>query len=186
MRHKANIAAQIAGIVLAALIVVGCLLHFIFGFGIYVVRSGSMTPFFRVGDTIITAPANSNTLSNLKPGDVISFEVDKALTTHRILSIDGGLVVTKGDANEDPDAQPVNMSQIRGVYLLKIPFLGYLTYFIRTRLGWFLLIILPALILVGLIVKDILKEAFKPDAAQKKELAKKSLAEVTPDKKPVS
>jgi hypothetical protein len=32
---------------------------------------------------------------------------------------------------------------------------------VRTRLGWLLLIILPSIVLVGFIVKDIIKEAFK-------------------------
>jgi signal peptidase len=78
-----------------------------------------------------------------------------------VLSVDGNTLITKGDANKTPDPNPVLLSQVKSRYLFRIPYVGYAAGFVRTRLGWLLLIILPSLVLVGFIVKDIIKEAFK-------------------------
>jgi signal peptidase len=85
----------------------------------------------------------------------------KTLITHRVLSVDGNTLIIKGDANKAPDPNPVLLSQVQSRYLFRIPYVGYAAGFVRTRLGWLLLIILPSIVLVGFIVKDIIKEAFK-------------------------
>ena len=137
-------------------------LHFSPDYGIYVVKSGSMTPAIRTGDIIITGPQGGLLHSEIKPGTVITYQRGKDLVTHRVQSIDGDKIVTRGDALEEPDPWQVTVSDVRGIYLFKIPYIGYLPYFARTRLGWLLLILLPSAVLVGLLVKDIIKEAFKP------------------------
>jgi hypothetical protein len=38
--------------------------------------------------------------------------------------------------------------------LFKIPFIGFMTGFIRTKLGWFLAILIPSALLVGFLIKD--------------------------------
>jgi hypothetical protein len=45
--------------------------------------------------------------------------------------------------------------------MFKIPFAGYINSFVSSRMGWFIAIIIPTVILVLFIVKDIIKEAFK-------------------------
>ena len=45
--------------------------------------------------------------------------------------------------------------------MFRVPYIGYFNTFVRTKQGWFIAIILPASVLLILIVKDILKEAFK-------------------------
>jgi hypothetical protein len=57
----------------------------------------------------------------------------------------------------------VIVSSVQGVYFFKIPYIGYLMNFIRTKLGWFLAIIIPAAAIVGFLVKDIIKETFKDE-----------------------
>lgn len=74
--------------------------------------------------------------------------------------MDNEILVTKGDAAEDADPWAVSVSDVKGVYLFKIPYVGYMTSFIRTKLGWFLMIIVPAALLVGWLTRDIIKEAF--------------------------
>ena len=96
----------------------------------------------------------------LKPGTIITYEYRNDLVTHRVHSTDGETLVTKGDAVEDADPWPVTLSDVRGIYLFKVPFVGFLTSFIQTKIGWFLAIIIPAALLVGWLAKDILKEAF--------------------------
>ncbi|MFC1976777.1 signal peptidase I [Chloroflexota bacterium] len=138
-------------------------LYFTPGYNLYLVRSGSMTPTIKVGDLIITGPMDGVMNGEVKPGTIITYEYRKELITHRVQSIDGKTLVTKGDATEDPDPWSVTVSAIRGVYLFKIPFVGYLTNFVQSKRGWFLTIIVPAMVLVGWLARDIVKEALSDD-----------------------
>ena len=146
----------VLGLILAGL----AFLYFTPGYNLLLVRSESMRPAINVGDLIITGPVSSPINGEVKPGTIITYEHSKELITHRVDSIDGGTLVTKGDAVEDPDPWSVEMSSIRGVYLFKIPYVGYVTSFVQTKLGWFLSIIIPAALLVIWLAKDIVKEAF--------------------------
>ena len=144
----------ILGLLVAALLFV----LFSPGYGLYFVRSESMKPAINMGDLVITGPAGAG---GIKPGTVITFESGKNLVTHRVFSIDNNTLITKGDANEDPDTVPVTAADVKGVVLFKIPFIGFLIGFIRTKLGWFSAILIPSALLAGFLIKDILKEAFK-------------------------
>ena len=75
----------------------------IFKYTPVVVLSGSMEPTFKVGSVIYYKPIP---LEQLKAGDVITFEMKQGtLVSHRIVSIDGNLIETKGDANEIADVK---------------------------------------------------------------------------------
>jgi signal peptidase len=119
-----------------------------------------MKPAINMGDMVIAGPAGG-----VKTGDIVTYESDDVLITHRVLSIEGDTLITKGDANEDPDPGRVQLSQVKSSYLFKIPYAGYFLSFMQTRLGWFLVIILPAMVLVALIIKDIIKEALRMKTA---------------------
>ena len=139
-------------------------IHFVPGYSFSLVRSGSMTPAINVGDVIITRPASGAGLDgNIKPGAIVMYTHDGQLITHRVVSVNGSTLSVKGDALEHPDPWPVIVSSVQGVYLFKIPYIGYVMNFLRTKLGWFLAIIIPAAAIVGLLVKDILKETFKDE-----------------------
>lgn len=118
-----------------------------------------MKPAINIGDMIVTGPLNGPLNGGVKPGMIVSYEYGKELVTHRVLSVDSDTLVTKGDAAEDPDPYPVTVSQVSGIYLFKIPYIGYLSNFMRTKSGWFLVIITPALLIVAFLVKGIVKEA---------------------------
>ncbi len=133
-------------------------------YDLYFVKSESMKPFINMGDVVIVGSVGA---SDISPGVIVIYELGKNLVIHRVLSIDGGTLITKGIANEDPDPRPVQFSQVKSRYIFKISYVGYLTSFVRTRPGWFLVIILPNLALVGLIVKDIRKEAMKNESRVK-------------------
>ena len=130
---------------------------------VYMVRSESMKPAIKLGDIIITGPMGGSLHGEIKPDTIITYERGKELITHRVVSIDGDVLVTRGDNTEEPDPWKVTMSDVQGVYMLKIPFVGYALSFIQSRVGWFVAIILPAAVLVGLMVKEIIKEAFRED-----------------------
>lgn len=118
---------------------------------IKVVQSGSMEPEIKTGSIVIIKPGDIYTV-----GDVITYGKDTQIeipTTHRIVSsraIEGTLLFkTKGDANEDADAREVTEKEIIGKVILDIPFIGYAISFARKPLGFFLIILIPAFIIIG-------------------------------------
>ncbi len=134
-------------------------IHFSPGYGMYMVKSGSMEPAICTGDLIVTGPVRCPLSGEIGPGAIVAYELDGETVTHRVLIIqDDNTLVTKGDAAEDPDAKPVAVSQLRGVYLFRLPYLGYVNGFIRTKTGWFVCIILPATLLLALIIREIIRE----------------------------
>ena len=112
-----------------------------------------------MGDMVVTGPLNGPINGKIAPGMIVTYEHGEELITHRVQSIDGNALAVKGDAAEDPDSWPVTLSDVKGIYLFKIPYVGYVTSLVQTKFGWFLAIIIPAVLLVALLVKDIVKEA---------------------------
>jgi signal peptidase len=156
---KKKIAGRIlAGLLALALAGLG-FIYFVPGYNLYLVRSESMVPTINMGDLIITGPANEN----VEVGDIITFDLNGELVTHRVFSI-AETISTKGDAVEDVDPWTITSSSIKGSYLFKIPYVGYATRFIQTKVGWFISIIIPAMALVVWLAKDIVKEALRSDA----------------------
>ncbi len=142
------------------LVLAGCgFLHFSPDYDLYLVRSESMKPTINMGDLIVTGPLNGPINGELKTGTIITYKYRKENITHRVYSIDGKTLTTKGDAAEDRDPWSVTLSDVKGVFLFKIPYVGYLTNFVQTRQGWFLTIIIPGAFLVLWLAKDIVKEA---------------------------
>lgn len=140
------------------------------GFNFFAVTSGSMTPAIPVGSLIKVQAVEPELLTQ---GDVITFnnstdgkavyvthriaEVKKTEETEQIIADDAETserklttyeFITKGDANNAPDARPVPFSKVVGQYQWHIPYLGYLTAFAQTNNGFILLVIFPAVILV--------------------------------------
>jgi signal peptidase len=125
---------------------------------IKVVKSGSMEPAIHTGAIVAVIPS-----ANYSVGDVITFGEDtgkKIPTTHRIIAMQGEgsatIYTTQGDANEDPDAQPVTRSEVIGKVLFTIPAAGYVLDFARKPLGFTLMIGIPA----GIIILDELMRIF--------------------------
>ncbi|MBA7588482.1 hypothetical protein ES708_30540 [subsurface metagenome] len=162
----------IVSIALALIFVGVAFLYFSPGYDMRLVRSESMKPAINMGDMVITGPLGGPLNGEVEAGTIITYERGAELVTHRVLSVEGETLVTKGDAVEDADPWAVTLSDVSGVYLFKIPYIGYLADFIRTKLGWFLVIILPATALVAFLIRDIIKEAWrKPEKeTQKREV----------------
>jgi signal peptidase I len=151
-----NIVTTAIAIAIGVFIIGLLFFKFVPGFGFYVVRSGSMAPEIGVGNIVFTGPVH-----DVKPGTIITFETGNEIVTHRVYSIDGEKITTKGDANRTPDPSPITMSDIKGVFLFQVPGLGYITQITSTKKGWFLLVIVPAALLAIFFARDILKEAFR-------------------------
>jgi len=136
--------------VILAILLVGAILPIPGNYKMLSVLSGSMEPAIHTGSVVIVTPAK-----DYKIGDIITFEAvgkNGIPTTHRIKEIkntDGNvLFITKGDANNATDSREVVASGIRGKVLFSIPYLGYVFDFIRRPIGFALLIIIPALLIV--------------------------------------
>lgn len=136
------------------IIIVAFLLFALFpikgNYQIKIVQSGSMEPSIKTGSIVIIKPS-----ANYTVGDVVTFGKDTKKdvpTTHRIVSsraVEGVLLfTTKGDANEDPDPNEIKQNDIHGKVLFDVPFFGYIIDFARKPLGFAVLIILPALIVI--------------------------------------
>lgn len=138
-----------------------------------VVQSGSMEPAIRTGSVIFILPAKEYVVD-----DIITYRMNEqeTPTTHRVVNIDEetGTFITKGDANTSSDMGRVKKESIIGSVRFHIPFLGYVINFAKQPLGFFLLVILPAIIISADEVKKIIQEVKKkPEPQQKKLLTKK-------------
>ena len=75
-----------------------------------------------------------------KKGDIITFQKDNILVTHRIDEKLQNGFITKGDANNVPDTKEVSINDIVGKTLFVIPKAGKLVFYLRTPLGMALII----------------------------------------------
>ncbi len=126
---------------------------------LYTIVSGSMEPAIKVYDIILDIRVDDP--STIKKGDVITFYSTSSISsdkvvTHRVVDIktvNGSYeFVTKGDNNPTADSATAKETDLIGKTILKIPQLGRIQFFLATKLGWVLVILLPAL---GIIIYDI-------------------------------
>lgn len=129
---------------------------------LYTIASGSMVPNIDVYDIILDFRVDSP--ESIKAGDIITFKSTSSLTkdmtiTHRVIDIiknDDGTYeyVTKGDANPIADSDTAKYENVIGKVAMRLPQVGRIQFFLATKMGWFFVILLPAL---GVIIYDILK-----------------------------
>ena len=68
--------------------------------------------------------------ADLEVGDVVTFYQDGIYKVHRIKEIDGDTIITKGDANQLPDA-PIKNSDVVGIVVGVAPAMGKIVTFVR-------------------------------------------------------
>ena len=118
-------------------------------FQVLTVLSGSMEPAIKTGSIVVIKPVES-----YKIGDIITFGKNSSgtPTTHRIENIEviegRVLYTTKGDANNAPDTKTVTERDIIGKVLFTVPFVGYAVDAVKKPIGFMLIIIIPAVIIV--------------------------------------
>lgn len=110
-------------------------------YDVAVIKGRSMSPVINHGDLVITAKPQRE----IEPGMIIIYNQSNRTVIHRVISIENGQLKTKGDAGKYLDPWFVQTSEIKGIYLLKIPYLGYIASFTRTFFYWILVIILLAI-----------------------------------------
>jgi len=150
----------IAFIVLVALLLIVSVLPITGNYKVMTVISGSMQPVIKMGSTVVVKP-----VSDYKIGDIITFgpySKTKAPTTHRIYDVkvvdSQPVYITKGDANNAPDAREIRKSDIVGKVLFSVPYMGYAVEFAKKPIGFALIIIVPATVIIYDEAKNIYEE----------------------------
>jgi signal peptidase len=124
-----------------------------------------MEPTYHVGGILFIEKVDP---SAVQVGDIITFATPQAsarfegtLTTHRVTSIDSGpgalAFHTKGDANNVEDTWIVPAETIVGRGSFSIPYLGYVSSFVRSKTGFIMLVVIPAVLIVFLELASIAK-----------------------------
>lgn len=153
-----------------AILMVG--LKFI-GLQIYTVVSGSMEPTYHVGSLIYVKKVDPSTL---KVKDPITFKIsDDTIATHRIVEIipdednpNTYKFRTKGDANEDVDANLVDPNKVLGKALFTVPYLGYLATYIQSYPGNMVAICIAISLIILVVILDMITEEPKQETPDKK------------------
>jgi signal peptidase len=102
--------------------VIGMVILPVFGIRPYVVLSGSMEPNIPVGGVVWINTHEKDVSVN----DVVAYTLsDGNYVTHRIVGVEDGNYILKGDANETEDLSPVSPQQIIGKYMFCIPRIGF-------------------------------------------------------------
>ena len=108
----------------------------ILGYTPFAVLSPSMTPLYQVGDLVYVKNVNPE---NVVPGDVLTFVANEDLlvVTHRVVEADreNRCFITKGDANQVTDVNPVLYENVLGVAAFSLPKLGYVSMYLSTPSG---------------------------------------------------
>lgn len=116
-----------------------------------IVQSGSMEPAIGTGSIVFVSEVPPE---QVEEGDVITYADDGGnLVTHRVVekhvASESLRFVTKGDANDAADGEPVYRPDYLGQVQFSIPYVGYIVAFGQTRLGWFAMVLVPTILFVS-------------------------------------
>ena len=151
----------LAALALIVLLLIPSLLGF-FGYRAYVIYGGSMGSALPAGSIGITRQIQPEAI---RVGDIVAIKrSSRALPIlHRVIEIDTSdgtrRFVTRGDANQEPDAQPATLHGPGDRIVFSIPWLGYLVHFARSSAGRIFLLFVPATLLTGIVLWQTWKEA---------------------------
>ena len=138
-----------------------------FGIKPFIVVTGSMEGTIDGGDLIVTKVVEPEAL---EVGDIISYSIDKSVITHRIIekteADEQPAFITKGDANNTEDQDPVMYDQVESIYLFRIAGLGNVAMFMQTPVGMLVFIGIP---LCCFILYDIIRRRLQVKKDSKKD-----------------
>ena len=117
----------------------------VLGLGTFIVTGGSMEPGIQKGSLVLVQPVSP---SEVKVGDVITFEQYDQTTTHRVITITPGaqglIFATQGDANVVADPEDKTFAGQVGIVRGALPIAGFLAAAMQAY--WRLLLTLIAAI----------------------------------------
>ena len=123
-----------------------------FGIGVSVVLSGSMEPALSVDDVIIVKQTEDYGVD-----DMVVFNDHGILVVHRVISIDGDNITTKGDANNTAD-EPITRDVVKGTVIKVLPGAGKAFDILKSPLA-VVLVVGGAILLMELSFKKEKKQA---------------------------
>lgn len=158
-------------------VAVGVLVPRVGGATPYTILTSSMEPNYPPGTLVVVKPTPAEKIG---VGTVITYQLEsgqKAVVTHRVVSVGYGATgelsfITRGDANESNDLEPVKPVQIKGTLWYAVPKLGWMSdavsqdqrnsavYVVAGGLG------LYALWMLGGAVTDRMRSGRSPEDAQ--------------------
>lgn len=161
MKNKVfNVFLDVLLILLLALCVYGLVCRInkrpfsLFGYQFYVIQSGSMEPELHKFDLTVVKKVAPETL---QAGDIITFRNSLGLViTHRIVTVQDGSFITRGDANTGNDSDPVTFGNVYGVNVGKVRYLGAVFQFFQSGYGITLIVLLLSLFLCKDAVKRLI------------------------------
>lgn len=121
-----------------------------FGYSPLLVATGSMSGTIEAGDMVII-----HAREEYCEGDIITFlpEGDAVPTTHRIVEVcEDGTFITRGDANNANDSDPVSADRVLGAVVGVIPGVGIFIRWVSEANGWVFFAIGAVLIGAGIYV----------------------------------
>ena len=152
-------------VILLAFLLVGVR---VFGLKPYTVISGSMEPEYHVGSLVYVKKAG---MAELDVDVPITYTINGGtVVTHRIIEVivdpdnpTSVKYITKGDANEDPDGEPVRYENVIGRPVFSIPLLGYVSFYLRTPIGAMLAASVMALLFVLAFIPDLIRRIIQSE-----------------------
>lgn len=139
--------------IIITIMVIAILICKLIGFTPYVVLGSSMEPAYKKGSLIYVKPVKP---TEIKVDDTITYVANKNLdiATHRVIEIDTENMkfYTKGDKNETVDVEPVHFSNVIGIPIIVIPYLGYLIEYSFKVPGLYVTILVFVSIIVMLLI----------------------------------
>ncbi len=132
-----------------------------FGYGLIVIKSGSMEPTIKTGSiTVIKKQAD------YEKGDIITFvKTGREMVTHRITQVmeteSEVAYKTKGDNNNAEDMFLAQKGKVIGKTMFAIPYFGYVIGFLKSKIGVVVLILIPSGYFIGREILKIKKELKK-------------------------
>lgn len=120
------------GLVMVALVL---FMTGVFSYKPVVIMSNSMVPVFSRGSVVVVQRIRDP--MDISIGDIIQYEGDNKVVTHRVVAIDTAsddtgdrVFTTKGDNNPSRDS-PVKQASVIGVVRSTVPYVGYPTVLLR-------------------------------------------------------
>jgi len=190
---KKKVFSKILTVLIIFLALICCVLFFkiltksevnLFGFRFYYVLTDSMSPTIEPYSIMVVKATPAD---KLQKGDIISFtsrdpSIYGYVNTHRIyqvIQVNGDRAfVTMGDHNPVPDDYYVYPDEIKGKVVLWSPPVKWLTGFFEfagTKMGFFIIILIPLMIILAMIMRSFVKE-FKASLVKEEKLVEELYA----------
>ena len=121
------------------LIVLIVLISGILRYQLIAIGSDSMKDVYQRGDAVLVYKYNKENVGKINVGDILVYRFNDTVITHRVVDkyfYDGHIVFkTKGDNNETVDNNVVLDSDVKGIVINKIKYIGYPTILLQEMLN---------------------------------------------------